>query len=252
MTYITCHYLPYLQLMYPISIIIPAHNEEAYIQRCLESIQKSKSPSLREVIVVVNASTDRTAEIAESFEGVRVVREDRKGTSFARQRGFEASSCDLLAYIDADSFVTPDWFLRIDRHFRFHPNTACLTGPCVYSDLPRRWYILYLLYIWVLTIPASWITGLTCLGGNMVIRRTALKDAGGFDTSLTFFGDDTNTAKRLKPFGKVHFDPFFKNYTSARRLREEGVFKTAFLYVLNFLAQVMTGKSVVKQAKDIR
>lgn len=238
--------------MHTISVIIPAHNEEASIRRCLDSVQRSKSPFLREIIVVDNASTDRTAKIAQSFHDVRVVREDRKGTSFARQRGFEASSCDLLAYVDADSEVSPEWFIRIDRYFRFHPDSACLTGPCVYRDLPARWYLGYLFCMWVLTLPTSWITGVVCIGGNMVIRRDALASAGGFDTTILFFGDDTNIARRLKPFGRICFNPFFKNLTSARRLNKQGVVRTALRYVINFLSQAARGRSVISEASDIR
>lgn len=72
-----------------LSIVIPAHNEEGYISNCLDSLNRYivGDPKLLEIIVVDNASTDKTAEIANKFSGVRVVSEPRKGANYARQKG---------------------------------------------------------------------------------------------------------------------------------------------------------------------
>ena len=80
-----------------ISFVVPAYNEEGYIAHCLRSILKETAGSKCniEIIVVNNAGTDRTSEIAGSFPGVRVVDEYRKGIVRARQAGFLASIRDL-------------------------------------------------------------------------------------------------------------------------------------------------------------
>jgi glycosyltransferase involved in cell wall biosynthesis len=75
-----------------LSIAIPAYNEEALIGACLEAITASLSrlklsPSEYEIVVVNNASTDHTKEIASSYPGVRVVDEPHKGLTRARQTG---------------------------------------------------------------------------------------------------------------------------------------------------------------------
>ena len=58
-----------------ISVVIPAYNEENYLDRCLRSLREQRYPTSQfEVIVVDNASTDATAEIARRF-GARVVSE---------------------------------------------------------------------------------------------------------------------------------------------------------------------------------
>ena len=80
-------------LYYPgvrLSFVVPAYNEEAYLPACLESIvaQTRELGDAVEVIVVNNASTDRTREVALAVPGVRVVDEPRKGLTFARQAGF--------------------------------------------------------------------------------------------------------------------------------------------------------------------
>ena len=62
-----------------LSFVVPAYNEEAYLPACLQSIlsQTAAYPGQTEIIVVNNASTDRTRELALSFPGVTVVDEPR-------------------------------------------------------------------------------------------------------------------------------------------------------------------------------
>jgi glycosyltransferase involved in cell wall biosynthesis len=69
-----------------LSFAIPAYNEEANIGACLTSIlQELESKSWDvEIIVINNASTDRTAEIARSFPNIRVIDEPMKGLVRAR------------------------------------------------------------------------------------------------------------------------------------------------------------------------
>src|ERR1700722_17515689 len=89
-----------------LSFVVPAYNEEAYLPACLESILEqtlSLDPALTEIIVVNNASTDGTREVAMRYPGVTVVDEPRKGLTFARQAGFAASTGDLIANVDSAS-----------------------------------------------------------------------------------------------------------------------------------------------------
>ena len=95
-----------------ISVVVPAYNEEQYIAACLSSILNQKNEALHEIIVVDNASTDATAQIAASYPGVRVVLEQNKGLPYARQRGLEEAVGDIVAYIDADTKVRPGWLQR--------------------------------------------------------------------------------------------------------------------------------------------
>ena len=101
-----------------LSFIVPAYNEEDLIGKCLESILKQAASRLGdiEIIVVNNASTDKTREIALSFPGVIVVDEPQKGIVHARHAGFLASSGDLIANIDADTMLTPGWINKILKY----------------------------------------------------------------------------------------------------------------------------------------
>ncbi len=91
------------------SIIIPAYNEEAFLGPTLDSAKAAMSVSeLRgEVIVVDNASTDRTAAIAEE-RGARVVFEPHRQISRARNTGGRSASGRFLFFLDADTTLSPE------------------------------------------------------------------------------------------------------------------------------------------------
>jgi len=94
--------------MKSMTLVIPAHNEEAHIQACLESIA-AQTVLPKEVIVVDNNSTDRTVAIARSFPFVKIVKEKRRGIVFARNAGFDAASGDIIGRIDADITLPSNW-----------------------------------------------------------------------------------------------------------------------------------------------
>ena len=72
------------------------------------------------------------------------------------------------------------------------------------------------------------------IGGNTLIRAETLHDIGGYDTSILFYGEDTDTARKLSKKGKIVFDTGFVMPTSARRFKDEGVFRVFGLYLFNF------------------
>jgi len=99
------------------SVIIPVLNEERTIRECLVSLLgMDYPPERREIIVVDNGSTDRTANIVKSFP-VRYLREERRGASYARNRGIEASKGEILAFTDADCMVTTGWLRELVQGF---------------------------------------------------------------------------------------------------------------------------------------
>lgn len=99
-----------------ISVVIPAHNEEQYIGRCLDSIKDQRLPSevSVEVVVVLNRCTDATEDIAKSF-GATLVVEDAKNISAIKNAGVAASCGEWVVTIDADSWMSPGVLATIYR-----------------------------------------------------------------------------------------------------------------------------------------
>ncbi len=84
------------------SVIIPAHNEESVIARCLSSLLGKSGVDGTKVIVVCNGCTDRTAEIAQTFDGVQVIQIETASKIAALNAGDEACSVFPRVYLDAD------------------------------------------------------------------------------------------------------------------------------------------------------
>src|SRR5436305_10679684 len=85
------------------SVIIPAHDEETTIGRCLEGLLADAREDEFEVIVVCNGCTDRTADVARSFErGATVIEIDRASKYLALRAGENHASGFPRFYIDAD------------------------------------------------------------------------------------------------------------------------------------------------------
>jgi glycosyltransferase involved in cell wall biosynthesis len=224
-----------------LSFVIPAWNEEKYIGKTIDSVIREVEKSQRdvEIIVVNNASTDRTREIAQEFPGVRVVDEPRKGLPMARQAGFLASSGHLIANVDADSILPSGWIEKVYREFSRNDNLVALSGPYIYYDLSRAikfsgfiyYFFGYLIHLVNHHILKS---GAMLQGGNFILRRDALEKIGGFDVKIKFYGEDTDIARRIQKTGRVKFKFSLPMYTSGRRLKKEGLIRTTSRYTINY------------------
>jgi len=233
-----------------ITLIICAHNEEAYIGATIDAAIKNSRGKFKEILVVDNASIDKTAEVARAHDA-RVVFEAQKGLTSARQAGFEAARSELLAYIDADTHLSKTWMDVAERVFASRPDIVSLSGPRRYWGAAR--YRLWILNaMWAVAPLAYPIVGYMILGGNFIAKRSAIEKIGGFDQTIKFYGEDTDLARRLSAVGKVLFRMDFYAYASARRFETEGMFKANFVYVLNFLWPVMFNRPFTKQYRDVR
>lgn len=242
-----------------VAFVIPAYNEEALIGACLESVlaEIARSGVDCEVVVVNNASRDRTGEIARGYAGVRVVDEPKKGLVNARHAGFEASTAPLVANIDSDTIVPEGWLTTVVESFRADPKLVCLSGPYIYYDMSFWNRVLVRLFYgltWLIYFVNHYVlrVGSVVQGGNFVFRRSAWLEAGGFDTSIAFFGEDTDVAVRLSKVGKVKWTFALPMKTTGRRLEEEGVFRTAGTYTLNFFWVTFAGRPKTTEYRDIR
>lgn len=244
-----------------VSIVIPAYNEEVLLGRCLDSIERALvrtdlTKDDYELIVVNNASTDRTREIALS-RGARVVDEPRKGVTRARNAGFRAARGDIIVHPDADTHVPDEWLSIILDEFARSPRLVALTGPFRYDDLPpvRRFltdvyngaaYVMHHLNHYPFRV------GAVIQGGNYAVRRDALEKIGGYNVNIEFYGEDTDTARRLAKIGDIKWTWRLYTYSSGRRLAVEGVFMTGVRYGLNYLSTTYWRGPVTQHYRDIR
>lgn len=201
-----------------ISVVIPAYNEQDYLEINLSSLaNQSYFHDRYEVIVVDNGSTDSTALIAQEW-GATVVKEPCKGVARARQTGFLAARGNIIASTDADTAVSPDWLTRIDHVFRTSSYTGGVYG-LVYWPSGKP------LERWMLHYPVTTVLALTnrfgrslWWGSNFAIRREVFLSVGGFTTAMST-SEDTDLSLRVNRYYNIRYDPNLVAYSSPRRMK---------------------------------
>jgi glycosyltransferase involved in cell wall biosynthesis len=189
------------------SVVVCTYNGSATLEGCLEAAQALEYPDY-EVIVVCDGCTDRSAKLAASFDGVRVIETPQCGLAAARNTGMRAATGEIIAYIDDDALADPDWLTHVAKTFA-SGSFAAVGGPNV---LPPE-------SSWVAECVANAPGGPTHVlvsdrdaehipGCNMAIRKEALERIGGFDPQFRAAGDDVDVCWRLLDAGeRIAFAP---------------------------------------------
>lgn len=175
-----------------VSVIICTHNRDNYLGAAIDSSIGQDFGDF-EIVVVDNASSDRTREVVESRPGVKYVYEPVTGLSVARNTGAKAASGEILAYLDDDAVATPQWLSILHAAYQNNPKLAIAGGKVTLlwpeGSLPPPWLSDGLagnLGAYDLGENIIYIQnpGLTPRGLNYSIRRTFLEQIGGFDVNL--------------------------------------------------------------------
>ena len=189
--------------MVRLSLVIATYNRSQSLVQVLESVVCQNAPLKEwECIVVNNNSTDDTVERFNRFvarhpeHNIRMVVETNQGLSYARNRGISESVGQYVAIIDDDERIAPEFIAAYIEMFDSTPDAMAAGGPIVaeYPTGRPRWMSTYTerpiantMYFGseVREFPRGRVPG----GGNMALRRDAVRRYGVFDTSLGYVGD---------------------------------------------------------------
>jgi GT2 family glycosyltransferase len=194
-----------------VSVVVATRDRPESLASCLDSLAALSYPRY-EIVVVDNApSTPATAELVERVRAggtdgpavrpaVRYAREDRRGPSWARNRGLDLARGEIVAFVDDDVLLDPHWLAELVRGFGAGSNVACVTGPIVPRELEtpaQIWLEQYggfckgfarRIYDLAAHRPADrlfpYTVGKFGSGANMAFRTAALRGLGGFDPAL--------------------------------------------------------------------
>jgi len=181
-----------------ISAIVCTHNREQYLGAAINSLLSQKFAADFEVIVVDNASSDRTREIVqEQFSHPRLhyVYEPVTGLSVARNTGAKRAQGEILAYLDDDAIASEGWLQALWDHYQqpAHQDVAIAGGrtTLIWPEgvHPPQWISTELsgcLGFYNLGNAPKFIDkpGQTPRGLNYSMRRCFWELVGGFDSQL--------------------------------------------------------------------
>lgn len=194
-----------------LSFIVPAYNEEMELPSTLRALQAAAPAAGQpcEIIVVDDASTDRTAAIA-AEAGARVVSIRRRHIAAARNAGARVASGEILFFVDADTQIT-------SAHVRgaLAALEAGCSGGSARVKFDRKVALWAQLFLWLFS--ALYFGANLGAGAFIFTRRETFRAAGGFDEQY-FAGEETYLSLALKKFGpfKILREPIV---TSGRKVR---------------------------------
>lgn len=189
--------------MIRLSIVIATYNRATLLLDALKSVIRQSAPAQEwECVVVNNNSSDNTSERFAEFArehpeyNLRIVDEPNQGLSYARNRGIRESVGEYIAIIDDDEHIAEDFVAAYIKLFDSVPEAVAAGGPIVaeYPTGRPRWMSCYTerpiantMYFGeeVREFPKGRVPG----GGNMALRRSAIRRYGVFDTSLGYSGE---------------------------------------------------------------
>ena len=208
------------------TVVIPAHNEEKYIGKCLRSIKtaaKYVAPDRVEIIVVTNRCTDKTAAIARHY-GARVLNNNKKCIASIRNTGIYAASGKIVVTIDADSVMTKYSLVEIKSMLQSGRYIGGGANPMF--DRMSVGIAFSSLYVALNLLPTMIKNGGYLSGAMFWFYKKDFDMIGGFDESLVSL-EDMDFAKRLKKLGAGRgqkYGTLKRSYviTSSRKFDEFG------------------------------
>ena len=204
------------------SVVIPAYNEEEFLGETLTAIT-SQTIGDAEIVLVDNASTDKTRAVMEAFAAkeaprrVIVLSDDRPGKINALETGISAVETEYVALCDADTFYPPEYLERAGAMLGDETSgVAAAFAFGVYSDAGRwsAWWSRVQRAAAAALLPNQGHTG----GYGHTFRTKALKDAGGYSAKLwPFMVADHEIVNRVAKLGNIAYSKDHWCLTSSRR-----------------------------------
>ncbi len=222
-----------------ISVVIPAHNEEAYISRAVESVLRQDYKGHVEVIIVSNGSTDNISEVVKGYahKGVKLYETEKKGIGLARNHGAQMATGDVIVFLDADTEMGDGFLDRVKEGTRKGYVGGFASIESESKGLGDSLYFGWQNFFNKMLTPVRNISRYlpepvrkhvpkTGQGAAMYVRKDVFHDmrarGQGFREALKSW-EDVDFIGKLHNYGWVDFINDKTVVTSDRRLRKEGL-----------------------------
>ncbi len=222
----------------PITILIPAYNEEKVIARTLQSVIEASYPD-KEILVVDDGSKDQTYRIAASYEdkGVKVIHRPNGGKATALNHGILFARGDIIVVVDADSQVAKNTFVELIKPFR-NPEVAAVAGNVKVLNriniLTNCQALEYIASINIYRRALDVFGSVTVVPGALGAYRREIMQSGGFYDPDTLVEDFDVTIKALKTHQIIQASSSAVSYTEAPKTIKDFIKQRQRWYRGNF------------------
>jgi GT2 family glycosyltransferase len=206
------------------------------LERALEALLRQRRRPI-ELLVVDNApATDRTRAVVARHEGVRYLREDRRGLNAARNRALREARGEIVAFTDDDAAPEPEWLDALLANFADR-STVVVTGltlPLLLETEAQERFEQHCTFVRGFRRRVfdgqrdnPLAVGAVGAGANMAVRRDTVRALGGFDERLDggmptrSGGDHDLFARTLMAGYRIVYDPAAVSWHRHRRTTEE-------------------------------
>ncbi len=207
-----------------ISIIIPAYNEEKYLEKTLKSIHEQTTDDY-ETIVVANGCTDNTGQIAQRYAD-RTFSINKANVSLARNIGALHAKGDILLFLDADTRLAPNTLKEINAQFNSSDAVATLIGR------PNSAKLRYKLALALLNARNQTKIYRGSIAGTIITHKAHFDNTPGFNTR-TRLKENVMLIHKLLKFGNYRVIKNTHATISTRRYERWGLPRTVLFWVIN-------------------
>lgn len=217
-----------------ISIIIPALNEEDYLQKLLDCIKKQGYRGY-EVIVADNNSKDKTREIAKKY-GCRVVKGGLPAAG--RNAGAKKAKGSILLFLDADVQLEKNFLENaVDEMKKRNLDAAgCYINPLGDNIIDKFFFSIF--NFWTF---ATQFFYPNASGSGIFCKKWLHKKVNGFDETIKL-SEDMDFVRRCGKYGRFRMLKTAESYVAMRRFEKEGRFKLGFKLLLSAFYRIFFGE----------
>lgn len=210
-----------------VSVVIPLYNKSPYIARALNSVLAQTFQDF-EVIVINDGSTDGGAAVVKEFDDprIRLIQQENRGVSAARNRGIEAARAELVAFLDADDEWLQQFLETIIKLRGRFPNAGAYATAIVISDKNTKKYIRYR------SVPSSSWEGLiadyfgSSVVGDLILSSSSVAIPKNILYEMNGFAIDARWGEDLDLWGRIALRypiGFSMSYCSIIYLTNKGI-----------------------------
>jgi glycosyltransferase involved in cell wall biosynthesis len=193
-----------------ISVLIIAHNEEEWIKRCIESIlNQTQKPD--EIVLIAHNCTDGTIKIAQNYPEIKLVKYDGPvGIPYARIKGFETVTGDIICCTDGDAWADKNWLKNIVKPLILNPEITIVGGRLIMEN--NFFWKVAMFKQFLFRKFLSFEINQFASGANFACRKVDYEKVSGFEPiielknklNMYFWAEDVYISQALRQIGKLY------------------------------------------------